>query len=169
MESKIYKCNVCPYEGRNKDSLRGHIKNKHKRTKEEVDCKLCHQIFNHPTSLKCHLNTIHRKIRYKCNLCDYEATQRGNLCAHKKSIHDKIRHPCNICNREFTQKSHLKTHQRGFHQMGEKYECNYCDYSTALKGHLTEHRKSIHENIIYNCTLCDPYSGRIPLTRELEA
>ena len=61
--------------------------NKKKDRPTEYSCKECRKSFDDALSLKCHVNSDHRGIRYPCDYCEYLGPQIKTVKRHIDSYH----------------------------------------------------------------------------------
>ena len=65
----VYKCEDCNKEYKKKDSLRVHIKIKHSRSVQSVQCVKCDKLFLNKYSLQKHLYKVHPSKLHSCTFC----------------------------------------------------------------------------------------------------
>ena len=67
-EAKIYPCDTCQIQFRNKDTLKVHVETKHHTT---YNCHRCDKKYRFPRTLKTHITKVHEpKSAFKCDYCD---------------------------------------------------------------------------------------------------
>ena len=76
-------------------------------------------------------------------------TQTASLKSHIQSKHKSIKFQCQQCEIKFTQKASLKSHIQSKHE-GMKFQCQQCDHEYTYKSDLKKHKQSRHEGIIFN-------------------
>ena len=126
---KLFRCDDCDREYKDRDGLNGHIK------------------------------TIHEGVRYKCQECDYLGKQRTNLNHHIRNVHEGITFPCNECGTKFSRPSELNSHVRIIHKGEEKTTCDQCGHLSKTKKAHRLHTRAKHENVKFNCELCEYVTG----------
>ena len=66
---RIYKCEICDRELKNKDRLKSHVKVVHKFVNEH-QCNICQKLFKLHTNLPSHIKVCHEnKKNHKCDSC----------------------------------------------------------------------------------------------------
>lgn len=150
IDSKMYTDNnMCNNQTKpNEKSLKATQEDK------KYDCDQCDFQTLIKSSLRMHIEAIHRGVRYKCDQCDFQAAQKGRLKQHRQSKHEGVQYSCDECNYKASRKDILKAHIESVHE-GVKYPCNKCEFQATRKSKVNEHIKSIHDGIRYACHLCD--------------
>ena len=82
----------------------------------KILCEVCNKHFKTKSTLRQHIQTSHKGLKYSCDLCEYQATQKGSLKTHIQSVHEKIKYSCDQCEYQATQQGNLKTHIKSVHE-----------------------------------------------------
>ena len=69
--------------------------------------------------------------KFQCEVCEFTTHWGSSLKRHIEEVHKLIKYPCGLCNEEFCNVSNLKTHKQSIHE-GKKFSCDLCD-KTFLK------------------------------------
>ena len=105
------------------------------------------------TTLKSHIDSVHKGIKYRCELCDYETGDIHLLKYHKKAKHGGI-FKCTKCDFTASSDYDLRIHSHTVHKE-TKLSCDYCEYTATLPNSLKRHVQSVHEGIKYPCNDCE--------------
>ncbi|RZF43290.1 hypothetical protein LSTR_LSTR001551 [Laodelphax striatellus] len=147
-----YDCSVCKRSFDQKGTLRAHMDSCHKGMR--FHCSDCGKKFSSRSCLKLHVDSLHKGLKYDCNVCGKSFTQKGHLNIHVESIHNRVKFDCHMCSRVFSQKSTLKVHVDSVHK-GLKYVCSICDESFNWRIQLKQHIGLHHNGVKFTCTICN--------------
>ena len=147
------------------DSLKGHIRNVHKKTKPH-QCNLCLKKFKKRHNLRRHVDDVHHKLKsYQCEEagCAAKFKSKDWLNNHVKTVHWKERsHACPQpgCSEKFGMKLNLRRHMMKVHNFEKPHSCleSDCDLRFEERRQLENHLRSVHGAKklacdIGNCTL----------------
>ena len=186
-KKKSYFCPECPYVCIDSSNLKRHIRCHHQITKVACDkcgesynvdwikahkkthsvrdklvCPFdgCEKTYTNKTSLKGHVDQIHKEILHPCNLCDFQAVNKTALSYHKDMEHRKNSYSCNICDYKSFRKSAVKRHIKEVHfkkKQKIRVECSEsgCEKFFARKHQLKVHIQVDHQGIVFPCSKCD--------------
>ena len=167
---KEYDCELCGSKYKGKQTLRWHIRVKHRKSQQEVKkykCDVCAREFDMLTLLNTHTRRVHTKA-HKCQDCDNRFGTRCELRKHIMHKHDGIAYKCNICETVLSNERSFERHNKDVHS-GETHNCNRCEFTTKTKRHLDEHTKFMHEGISFDCQLCDAkYKSKTSLQNHIQ-
>ena len=106
-------------------------------------CNECDDIFTYKSSVKYHMDAIHRGIQSKCQICGKTVSTMG-LRSHMKTMHQSpgmAEYSCKICSfKTSISKSYLAKHIRTKHE-GFKFKCQLCEAEFCRKESLQKHTK----------------------------
>ncbi|XP_022199983.2 zinc finger protein 652-A [Nilaparvata lugens] len=145
-------CSVCSRSFDQKGTLRAHMDSCHKGMR--FHCTDCGKKFSSRSCLKLHVDSLHKGLKYDCTVCGKSFTQKGHLNIHVESIHNRVKFDCHMCSRVFSQKSTLKVHVDSVHK-GLKYVCSICDESFNWRIQLKQHIGLHHNGVKFTCTICN--------------
>ena len=98
-------------------------------------CDHCEYKTTWKSSLKRHIDSIHRNVTNSCDQCKYETKWKGQLKRHIRSTHGN----------ELELNAHNATNVESIHG-SVTYSCDQCEYKAKYKGQLNRHIRSIHRN-----------------------
>merc|ERR1712150_30191 len=106
---ETYPCDKCTYVGKRQAVLWRHTKEVHADEKKfpctEETCAYSAAL---ESTLKQHVNSIHRLRKFACMECEFIAKREIALKSHVKNVHTRIKdHECNQCEYKCSQKSNL--------------------------------------------------------------
>ena len=166
-EKKAFACyfDGCKVKLSSRDSLNGHIRNMHKKTKPH-ECNLCLKKFKKKHNLRRHIDDVHHKLKlYQCEEAGCATTfkSRDWLNNHVKTVHLKEKsHACPLpgCSERFGMKLNLKRHMMKVHNFEKPYSCDEkdCGLRFEERRQMENHLRSVHGAKklacnIDNCTL----------------
>ena len=166
---KPYPCSVdkCNYRAARKYLLVYHIRSIHTpgRTRE-FQCPICPDNFYNFATLKDHIPTHTRELRFVCAHCDFKTHLRGSLRAHIRSTHATVKKfQCSVpgCNYSCVQQSTIEKHETRIHSndvtVRRPLLCNFpsCTCRAAVSAQLNHHH-NVHHNPNrkreFPCSLC---------------
>ena len=161
---KIYKCDHCDTNFRNKRSIKSHIARFHSgNIRQKFDCDLCNVKLSEKANLNRHKKLVHTdSSQVSCEKCSKVFSSDDSLKRHIDHVHNKIRHQCNICNKTFSAiRAHQKLHQHKkikypIKSNLKKFTCAYCSKEWQTKTLLRNHIKVVHEESQKtSCPNCD--------------
>ena len=147
-----FPCNQCDHIANRRDSLRAHVRTKHKLIR--YTCERCQFKFTEQKDLKRHVEAQHEGVIYQCEYCDHKAKQKRHLRNHINIRHKGVNYPCDQCNFKTKWKTNLREHINTKHK-GIAYTCDECDYKTIWRNSLQIHKNSKHEGVTSPCDQCD--------------
>ena len=122
-------------------------------------CDDCHREFKDKYGLKGHIKRIHEGVRYKCMDCNYLAITRSKLQNHVRNVHEGVTFPCDECGFKYSDSTTLKMHVRRTHKEEEKTTCDQCDHISKTKKAHKLHTRAKHETVKFNCEQCEYVTG----------
>ena len=134
IERKLLTCDECPFQTRQK------------------------------LSIKCHKENIHQKIkRYSCSACTFQAYNRQHVKEHQTHNHEGMMCTikgigCHHCEKgDVHPKCVLPKHDRPEYDESDAiFSCKECPFKTHKKDILVPHQESVHQGIIrFFCGLCE--------------
>ena len=100
---------------------------------ERPKCPFCDAIFLLKQSIKIHIKRKHREMSkdkddatsVKCELCDYRSIHKKNMRDHKWRVHSKnkvkvMNHACPVCEKKFETINQLKSHATEHLELDDK-------------------------------------------------
>ena len=137
-------CEICDRVFSNKSSLKRHVDNVHRQIK--FKCDKCNENFSLKENLKKHIVTTHKGKKYKCIICSKIFSRSEHLKRHNDNIHigSKDYHNCESCGKSFTNSDNLKRHTYIVHYGQKDYNCNNCGKLFVSLQNLKRHINSIH-------------------------
>ena len=140
---------------------------------DQAQCPECSKWLSNKTTLKTHLDTVHRKNEkpLKCDNCDAMFVRKNEKDLHNRRVHEKERNfSCQICpDKSFFNRQGLKSHVMGVHLQAGRAQCELCDEWLASEEGLEKHKNLRHiDKVAKNqkCQLCDyetHYAGNLNL------
>ena len=58
--------------------------------KKHFQCSMCGKIYDAPSALDKHVESVHAGIKYQCNICNKAFTENSSLRRHVESVHEGI-------------------------------------------------------------------------------
>ena len=172
--SAQFKCEVCNWETKTENLLKGHM-TKH----VHIKCETCNLQLKTMGMYKRHMKTVHHSNEdippsdnteklddpeiLTCSVCNFTANNSRHLTNHKLSHHgghDIIY--CTLCDfKSKTQVQHMKHmktargHSPGGSEESGILTCSICNFKASDSRHLMNHKLSQHngDNLI-NCSVC---------------
>ena len=119
-------------------------------------CEQCAKSYTSNSSLRAHVEIVHKKKKYHCDKCDYSCYGHRAFGHHKWKEHNRAQKSfiCDQCDYVTDWKSELKIHIEVKH-LGKTYPCTICDFVANSTQTLGKHVKRVHQNIKYPCDACD--------------
>ncbi|KAH1002781.1 hypothetical protein HUJ04_008837 [Dendroctonus ponderosae] len=119
-------------------------------------CDKCNQFFANSKSLKCHIKTVHEKIKpFICNICGHKSSRKAMLELHMRQHTASKPFKCDYCNYRTGDHNCLRKHVMK-HVGAVGYQCPYCTYTCIQAGSLKGHFRAKHKNKpgVYFCKYC---------------
>ena len=126
-------CHICQKTFQWKWSLRTHMVTHQELNVERPKCPFCDATFSLKQSIKIHIKQKHREMAkdkddatsVKCELCDYWSIHKENMRDHKWRVHSKnkvkvMNHACPVCEKKFETINQLKSHATEHSELDEK-------------------------------------------------
>lgn len=134
-----HKCNFCPFQVDNRNSVILHIKEYHNTDKPFV-CVQCMKGFGRRSDLKKH-TVCHTGVRpFMCPVCNKNFSRNTNLTKHMRIHSGDKPHVCSLCPRSFVTKGDLYRHQQ-IHSESRPFQCTKCSANFTRKDKLHQHEK----------------------------
>ena len=167
-----YKCDKCNERFKDRETLNVHVKLDHEKSfymcEEGCDVKyLCR------SSIRDHINKVHRGRQVFCTKCDYISHSQFNVDQHFKRKHLQVVPKCSLCDFSSKTPQILLKHRREVHNilpqprfrrrrdlLGEKqlvptvHKCDSCEYIAPNSYILNLHRDGKHGEK-KECQQCD--------------
>ena len=116
------------------------------KTTKKHTCSICHKHENSASSLRYHIESVHKDSKHKCDLCDMEFSHQTTLKTHIKHVHElAMDFHCGVCDFKTKNKQYMKEHIENIHEGKKPYHCLICDSRFALKPNFTAHVAIVHE------------------------
>ena len=173
-----YKCPVCPKQFVKANTLRMHISNVHKGSKNQRNCNICNAVVSSEVALQEHIQSVHSTIETKnaCNLCGELFNNEQEVLKHKNTNHTGWNNITPKTSVQLPKKSTLveqlqtPTTNRVF--AGQVFDgakvpikldivsnlCPECDQElgpgTTLSQHFIGHHPGMEQR--FQCSECDP-------------
>ncbi|XP_058124510.1 transcription factor grauzone-like [Anopheles ziemanni] len=113
-------CTVCHQSYKNRDTLRLHVRDKHKSAGVHF-CETCEKDFPTKNKLATHIKYVHvRNVRYPCKVCGAAFRRRVELREHATRHTGKALYECNDCGQTFNHSSNYSTHRKNKHKRQER-------------------------------------------------
>jgi KRAB domain-containing zinc finger protein len=137
--NKPYKCRFCTDSFINKVVLERHMRF-HGQQPRVFQCEFCMKQLSTETSLKSHVQRLHRST-VQCELCKVEFASRDGLRDHIAAEHEPS--VCGVCGKSFALPRYLKMHEKlHYDEDGGKVVCSICTKQLTarnLKHHVYRH------------------------------
>ena len=144
---KRHRCEHCPYETHNGESMKIHKNSVHDNIGDRV-CDQCGYTASQQDILKRHKVFAHNMgdKRFACGRCSYSSNMEVNLKRHVKRVHEQIKNNvCAECPYATSDKRRLERHKDAVHNKGDKkFKCEECPYSSTQKDRLLFHKNWHH-------------------------
>ena len=168
---KNLSCDICQKKFTRKRYVLDHKRIVHYGIKREkvFQCVNCEgKSYASKRELIVHINSVHRKIKYKCDQCDSQFSRRSYIIEHKKSVHQQIVHYCDLCNKAFKKKSYVGEHKKYVHEIHPMFPCDLCNKEFKKQSYVREHKKAVHEinPRLFACDLCNKEFKKLSYVRE---
>ena len=151
IQKRKYKCNICDFAAKTKDTLNDHMKThdgfrhfpcehcgqvlksarnlRNHKCKTVLNCDHCTKTFRSIGFLEKHVKAAHSNSLFKCDICDKVFTTEFILLRHKRVVHqDESKRNCEICQKLFMNAAELFKHFREHHPNSECPAKSYIDY-----------------------------------------
>jgi KRAB domain-containing zinc finger protein len=153
---KIYKCDTCQVELKQKASYESHMAKHNGEMKHE--CHVCHKLFANRLSFNLHLKTHNIERPFKCamELCNKAFRTRSDLNEHEKVVHGEKIHKCSYpgCEKGYTLEKDLRAHQVS-HTIALKCSWPRCRKTFRDRFNLNNHYKTHTKEKPIECPHCD--------------
>ena len=150
--TKKYLCDKCDFTATQSYALQCNIERKHLGITFHY-CDQCDFIGKYRASVRKHVNTVHKKIKFNCDACDKVFASNDSLKDHKDAAHNDLSFTCSECGDIFKNKINLRKHKRYKHE-APVIQCEFCDYSTTNNDHSKFHTIHKHSDVKFKCKLC---------------
>ena len=148
-------CNHCEFLALSISDLKDHVAQIHSSKGSNIKCDQCSKKLPSQRNLKIHLAVKHGCRIFSCTECDYKTSYRkDSVRTHIESAHKGIRYYCKSCDYKGTTKANLRDHINSVHK-NQRFYCNQCDVSSSQKGYINRHIKTDHEGHRFKCDKCD--------------
>lgn len=110
-------------------SLQSHMKNVHRRPKENSICHVCAKVYSSVVNLQLHMMD-----------------------------HNDIQQPrvdCQLCGNSFKNERSLRKHMYKHRDEGQTFQCPQCPKISHNRNALARHIRSVHNYTVHKCHLCD--------------
>ncbi|XP_055682143.1 zinc finger protein 184-like [Lutzomyia longipalpis] len=153
-ELAIHQCTECPKKFVARQLLISHQKSHlPEEEKKLFHCESCLAKFSAKSSLKIHINTIHKnEKKFICDICGKTFGTKGNLSEHCKIHGDDWPFQCAYCPRKFKTAANMKIHEE-IHT-DTKFKCPHCDVLANTKRSLRFHLLVHTDEKKYKCKYC---------------
>ncbi|XP_045781396.1 zinc finger protein OZF-like [Maniola jurtina] len=170
LDITLLKCKLCDVGIDTVEGLLDHLQNEHKKLihrdvknqiipfkfdGEDLQCAICHLVFNKYKILVEHMKTHYRN--YVCEVCDYGSINRRAMINHKQS-HKTGSFECNKCDKVFQTDQKRRQHFYTVHKfMSMPNKCGICNERFKSSPLKDQHMVSVHgmSPIIRKCLSCD--------------
>ncbi|XP_049883218.1 zinc finger protein 836-like isoform X3 [Pectinophora gossypiella] len=116
MESKKYKCLVCPLTFQSHYKRSRHMASEHK-NRQEIKCLRCPKTFVFRSMMMTHLRDAHLKVRnHECGVCGWKAFNSNRLKNHMYKHSGEKNFKCDACDKAFTTKKIMRAHFARMHK-----------------------------------------------------
>eukprot|EP01084_Bolivina_argentea_P214395 363980_1 len=112
-DASCHECPYCNEKFTQSGSLNRHIK-LHSINSKEYKCKLCPKSFKTQRYLNTHISTLHTEKPFECNFCLKRFGKKSNMNVHIGIKHDPsfCQYECDICHQRLPNTTYLKRHKR---------------------------------------------------------
>ncbi|XP_053951371.1 zinc finger protein 260-like [Anastrepha ludens] len=169
MEDDFF-CGDCSTQFQRLSNYRTHLKKKHGRDLEPLQCPECPKSFVGKHVLDRHIKS-HRPLSerriFPCPECGLKFQQKDYVAKHIKYVHEDSRpFICDECGEGCRTKSSLRMHML-VHSDFAPFECEVCKKTFKMKKRLNSHM-DIHSSSKFTCSKCGlQLSSRITLRRHM--
>ena len=143
-QNNSFKCPECPKTFALKTSIRTHVELVHRGVR--YVCDYCSKMFPKNKDLQNHVNVVHLGMSFNCQFCEKKLTTKTALDFHIENIHKRKRYECEECHKSYCSKNILKQHYEGVHK-GVRYPCPECDYKALDPSNLNIHMHRLHPGL----------------------
>lgn len=163
---KKYLCNLCGQRFLINSNLKTHQEWAHK-IGESKECKICHQVFSGPNTLRSHMLSHATEYKYNCEICGKVYKYRAGLKVHMDHAHRKDQEKklftCEVCGSTYTKKGSLNHHIIISNHMTEKQKsamrlakkCKHCGKLFGCNTKLSRHISQVHmREKKHSCHFC---------------
>ena len=152
---KKYLCNLCGQTFLVSSTLTTHQEWAHG-IGESKECKVCHQTFPGPNTLRSHMLSHSSESKYSCEICGKVYKYRAGLKIHKDTAHNKNQekklYTCEVCGIVYAKKGSLNHHiimtnHTGVNQIAAlkwAKKCNHCGKMFGCNRKLQRHISQVH-------------------------
>ncbi|XP_041983561.1 uncharacterized protein LOC121736435 isoform X2 [Aricia agestis] len=153
-----YKCSYCEYACNDKSTLRKHHE-RHTGVQKIYQCEKCLRNFKQKTDLRAHVSEVHLNVDLRtkpCETCGKKFKSTSDLTSHIKVVHEKAYETkCDICGLYISNRYNLKQHLRS-HITLRPFICGFqgCDKRYKDKEALTKHSIIHYPDRQYPCGVC---------------
>ena len=85
---------------------------------------------------------------FNCNECEYYTKSKQSLKRHIETDHKGVRYPCNVCNHQSRSVMNLRDHKATLHKINPRFRCKLCDFCTNHTRLKREHVTRRHPSCI---------------------
>ena len=111
--------------------------------------EICQKQQNSASSLRYHIESVHKDSKHKCDLCNMKFSHQTTLKTHIKHVHElAMDFHCGVCDFKTKTKDSLRRHFTAMHSKEEDQtcvQCNICNVTVKSQKHLKSHIKKMHE------------------------
>ncbi|CAH2083743.1 unnamed protein product [Euphydryas editha] len=149
-----YRCEYCITGFDHELALKSHMKARHDKKSNGIECKICNSILGTKISFNRHHKRHFR--RYECIECGRRNNYLFSAVKHYNEKHGRIKtvFTCELC--DFSTESHrVYEYHRNKHRM-KKVECQVCGNKFVTKNGLNTHMFTVHgqSRRVYSCEEC---------------
>ena len=152
-ESK-YKCTICDFETKWKNSFVVHMKYHSTDESDKLQCQDCTFSTHWKGVLATHIKRSHTSTSYKnvrCDICDKSFKSTFEYREHNRARH---KGKCNFCDYSTKCLDTMKVHLKNCGKNVKKYKCDNCDFKISNKMMLSKHKSKVHGKEV-KCEYCD--------------